>query len=107
MYAIKEEREDEAKNPGPEQVKHTICMETSNITSGNTNWPTVLTRKACVQFVQELCLTAEQRAAKEAEATTPQINLKDGPQTPSKQRLLQVWVYLRWTGSLFIPYLTQ
>ena len=64
--------------PQQQEKEHTedqaathIVFETSNITSGNKNWPTALAREAAVQFVQETCLTKEQMALRTKEAEEP------------------------------------
>ena len=72
-WAIKNEREEEAKNPGPPLTDcDTIDIETSNITSGDTNKETAFARKAAIQFLQEVGVNEGQRvdmAVKAIEAT--------------------------------------
>ena len=75
-WAIKEEREEEAKNPGPDQDDwDTIFIETSNITSGNTNKEIAFAREGAIQFLQEVGMNEGQRAdmaikAKEAKGNS-------------------------------------
>ena len=60
-WAIKEEREAEASHPGPtDKDSDIIVIETSNITSGNTNKEIALARKAAIQFLQEVGMSKAQ-----------------------------------------------
>ena len=77
--------------PQQQEKEHTedqaathIVFETSNITSGNKNWPTALARKAAVQFVQETCLTKEQMALRTKEARDAMENFVGGPTDPEQ-----------------------
>ena len=97
-WAIKEEREDEAKNPGPlrtddagslgppveAKVHETIKLETSNVTSAITNGETILHRLADIQCIQEACLNKQQRRKFEADARNNGKAFLGGPVDPEK-----------------------
>ena len=84
-WAIKIEREEEAKHPGPPMDDCDIIdIETSNITSGNTNKEIAFARKAAVQFLQEVGMNKGQRvdmAAKAIESKKRFIGGTNGPRT--------------------------
>ena len=65
-------------------VGTTIVSESSNITSGNTNWFTALARKAAVQFVQEICLTKEQITLRTNEAKEAKKDFIGGATDPKQ-----------------------
>ena len=66
-----------------------IVFETSNITSGNTNWPTALARNAAVQFVQETRLATEQNKLRSKEAKEVMTSFVGDLPTRSKVKQLR------------------
>ena len=79
----KKEREEEATNPGPEHVEWDIIdIETSNITSGNTNKETAFAREAAIQFLQEVVMNEGQRADMAVKAKEAKKKFIGGPTDP-------------------------
>ena len=82
-WAIKEEREEEASHPGPaNEGSDTIVIETSNITSGNTNKEIALARKAAIQFLQEVGMSKAQRSDMATKAFEAKKRFIGGPTDP-------------------------
>ena len=83
-WAIKKEREEEASHPGPPtDGSDIIDIETSNITSGNTNKETALARKAAIQFLQEAGMNKGQRVYMAANAIESNKRFIGGPTDPA------------------------
>ena len=81
-WALKIEREHEAKNPGPAQKRSLeektskLVVEVINVTSAKTNRDIILKREARSQFLLDTCLTKTQRVAM-------QIRVKKTKQKPA------------------------
>ena len=86
------EREHEAKNPGPEGSEsdstplRRLIVETTNVTSANSNRKTIFGRKAHLQLIQETCLTKAQRIAMQKEARLISKQFEGGPTDPEQAK---------------------
>ena len=82
-------REDGEPRPGTKEPSNKsrteiIIVETSNVTSLNSNRDIALARKAHFQGIQEACLTEAQMTAMRKEANAKGKAYVGGPTTPSK-----------------------